>query len=254
MTRLHFPHHSREGPWPTNRIICGEELLTWTLSPFTEALRMFRVWTEDKVISDPREITKLDPDLTREIRFRARISLSALAALNGRLPKAEFIPIKSLGFSAGKSYLAPPFLGHGTISCSSPLLGVKNSPPGDQRPSLPKTAAFPEMLKPGQVQANWDIWSPTQTRTHAQWFLKAPLLKPTMWFYLLECSLPSLFFPGRKRNWGCVGGTYANPKAVQLSVVTCGGHGSCPRPVVSTLGWTLDNHKRRRWVGGKQGS
>lgn len=98
-----------------------------TLSPFSRKLQDVPSLTEDKAISDPREMTKLDPDLTQEIHFRAGISL-ALAALNGRLPKAEFIPIKSLGFSEGKSYLSSPFLSHGTITCSPLLLGVKNSP------------------------------------------------------------------------------------------------------------------------------
>lgn len=78
--------------------------------------------TEDKAISDPREMTKLDPDLTQEIHFRAGISL-ALAALNGWLPKAQFIPIKSLGFSEGKSYLSSPFLSRGTTPCSPSSLG-----------------------------------------------------------------------------------------------------------------------------------
>lgn len=38
--------------------------------------------------------------------------------------------------------------------------------------------------------------------------------------------------------------------SVQLfnSSVTWGGHSSCPKPVVSILGWTLDGLKRRTWV------
>lgn len=73
-----------------------------------------------KALSDPRETTKLDLDLTQKFRFRAGISL-ALAALNRRLPKAQFVPVKSPSFSEGKSHLSPPFPHTGTISCSHPL-------------------------------------------------------------------------------------------------------------------------------------
>lgn len=111
------------------------------------------------------------------------------------------------------------------------------------------------MLKPGQVQANWDIWSPYPDKNASSVVSESPVAEANHVILSSGMFLAFSSLPGEKeRNWGCVGGTYANPKAVQLSVVTWGGHSSCPRPVVSTLGWTLDRHKRRIWVGGKQGS
>lgn len=75
----------------------------------------------------------------------------------------------------------------------------------DQHPGLPRTAGFPEMLKPGQSWANWDIGSAYPDKN------SCPLVCETQGAeanHLIPASGMFLAFsilPGKieERKWGC---------------------------------------------------
>lgn len=74
----------------------------------------------------------------------------------------------------------------------------------DQRPGLPRTVGFPEMLKPGQSWANWDIWSAYPDKNSCPLVCEtqgaeANHLIPSSGMFLAFSILPGKI---EKRNWG----------------------------------------------------